>query len=121
MKLSDPHEQDVRDFYAYLIQHAQGRAQAITARDLGAALALGPNGDRALRALVHAANELGLLVVADNAGYFVPTSPAEVEEAIGRLRSQATEMLERARRIESLALKTFSPEQMSLWQVADRL
>ena len=116
MKLTDPHEQDVRDFYAYLTQHAQGRAQAITARDLGAALALGPNGDRALRALVHAANELGLLVVADNTGYFVPASPSEVEEAIGRLRSQATEMLERAKRIENLARQTFTAEQMSLWQ-----
>jgi len=115
MKLTEPHEQEVRYFYAHLAQHAQGRANAITARDLSAELTLGPNGDRALRALVHAANDLNLLVVADNAGYFVPASPAEVQEAIGRLRSQATEMLERAKRIESLASKTFSPEQIALW------
>ncbi len=114
MKPTEPERDEVRDFHAYLSEHARGQANALTARDLAAALDLGRHGDRRLRQLVHAANDAGLLVVADNGGYFIPSSPGEVDEAVGRLRSQAAQMMDRARRIENLAMQHFYSRQLSL-------
>ena len=114
MKPAQPSTDQVKEFVAYLSRHANGRSNALTARNLTAALKLGANGDRYLRALVHAANDAGHLVVADNCGYFMPAEPSEVDEAIGRLRSQAAEMMERARRIESLSTQKFYSTQLTL-------
>lgn len=113
---NSPHvtDQQVNDFYAHLANVAAGRPNAIPARLLVATLRLGANGDRVLRALAHRATELGLLLCADNSGYFVPNAPAEVEEMVGRLRSQAAEMNQRAARIESLASTHFYSRQMPL-------
>lgn len=107
-------EIQVREFHAHLATHAAGRTNAIPARDLVTALRLGANGDRLLRALAHRATELGLLLCADNSGYFVPSTPQEVEEMVGRLRSQAAEMNERARTIENLSVQHFYSHQMPL-------
>jgi hypothetical protein len=113
LKPAEPSTDEVKVFYDFLTEHANGQAHAMTARDLAAELMLGKSGDRRLRQLVHAANEAGLLVVADNAGYFIPLFPSEVDEAVGRLRSQAAEMMERARLIESLSMSKFYSTQTS--------
>ena len=107
-------DQQVQDFYAYLKAHATGREHALPARALIAPLRLGSNGDRLLRALAHRATEMNLLVCADNSGYFVPLQATEVEEMVGRLRSQAQQMNERARRIESLSAQHFVSTQLPL-------
>ena len=77
-----------------------GRAHARPARELSQHLSCT---DRRLRQLAHAANEIGILVCADNAGYYLPANREEVDETIGRLRSQSSEMTLRARRLEELA------------------
>lgn len=82
----------------------RGRDHAVTAK----ALSVDGFSDRELRALIHEATERGVLVCADNAGYFVPTSRAEVDECVRRLKSQGQEMLARAMRLEKLAHRDFS-------------
>lgn len=86
------------------LEHGRGNAQP--AKVLGVRLG---TTDRALRVLAHAATERGILICADNAGYFIPTSPDEVTVAIGRLRSQAFEMLTRAKTLERLARERWPP------------
>jgi hypothetical protein len=115
MKPTPPATTDVERFYHFVHTHAHGKANAITARNLGEALSLGASGDRKLRALVHAANESGLLIVADDSGYFEPDTPEECDESVGRLKSQAAEMLERARRIEALKVQHFYSTQMGMF------
>lgn len=94
-------------FVAHLQAHAVGRARALTAKQLGAVLDVS---DRALRELAHEATEAGVLVCADNAGYFVPATSTEVDETVGRLRSQAHEMLSRASTLARLAHDRFVPK-----------
>lgn len=103
---------DCARFVAYLQGCAVGRAHARTAKQLGAVLDVS---DRALRELAHEATEAGVLVCADNAGYFVPASPTEVDETVGRLRSQAHEMLSRAQALAKLADARFAPRAASLF------
>ena len=95
---------DLYVFIDYLNRMRCGRANAILARDLKRALGFS---DRYCRTLAHEANNLGHLIIADNAGYFMPSSPAEIDECVGRLRSQGHKMLERANRIEKLARRKF--------------
>lgn len=99
-------------FVAHLQAHAVGRARALTAKHLGAALDVS---DRALRELAHEATDAGVLICADNAGYFVPATPAEVDETVGRLRSQAHEMLSRATTLAKLADARFAPKAAGLF------
>ncbi len=99
-----PHPDDVETFVEYLRRAARGRTEARTAREINAALGFR---DRYLRALAHSANAAGILVCADNSGYFVPIDSAEVAQTIGRLRSQAFEMLSRATLLERLAGVSF--------------
>lgn len=101
----DTEPDELQEFAERLATIAYGKAQAQTARQLRAAYGYS---DRQLRALVHAANEAGYLIVADNGGYFVPAGEAEVDEAVGRLNAQALEMLARARQIKELAFLRFS-------------
>jgi len=115
MKPTPPNTADVNRFYQFVHVHAHGKANAITARVLTESLNLGASGDRKLRALVHAANESGLLIVADDHGYFEPDTPEECDESVGRLMSQAAEMLERARRIEALKVQHFYATQMGMF------
>lgn len=115
MKQPAPNPADVDRFYQFIHLHAHGKANAITARVLAQSLGLGDNGDRKLRALVHAANESGLLIVADDHGYFEPDTPEECDESVGRLMSQAAEMIERARRIEALKVQHFYSTQMGMF------
>lgn len=103
---------DCTRFVAHLQSHAVGRAQAWTAKQLSAALDVS---DRALRELAHEATEAGILVCADNAGYFVPATSTEVEETVGRLRSQAHEMLTRATTLAKLADARFAPKAAGLF------
>ncbi len=104
---------EVDRFVGYLQAHARGRLAARTARQIEADLGFN---DRKLRALAHQAAEAGILICADNAGYFLPASPEEVEETAGRMESQAKEMLGRVGRIRALAATVFrhAPEQMGL-------
>lgn len=103
-------------FVAYLQTHAHGKANARTAKALATALDLG---DRELRVLAHEATESGVLVCADNAGYFVPATAVEVEETVGRLRSQAHEMLGRASTLAKLASERFAPKAASLFDAGE--
>lgn len=95
---------EVNRLIEVLAKSAQGRARALTARQLK------DHGfsDRELRALAHEAATAGVLVCADNAGYFLPASREEVAECIGRLRSQGQEMLARACTLERLAFRQFN-------------
>lgn len=99
--------EDVQRLYAYLRVNAIGRENAKTAREIGDALELGKHFDRLLRAFKHAANESGLLICADNTGYFIPANRDEASESIGRIRSQGAEMLALARTLEHLADSQF--------------
>jgi MarR-like DNA-binding transcriptional regulator SgrR of sgrS sRNA len=98
--MSEPAPVDRDEVARFIGALRTGRANARTARDLAAYLGCT---DRRLRQLAHAANEMGILVCADNAGYFLPAARTEVDETIGRLRSQSAEMTTRARRLEELA------------------
>lgn len=100
-----PDAADVRTFVETLRQGARGRKRAIKASELarqvfGAEHAHGK--DRRLRALAHAATVNGIPIASGNAGYFFATAPEELDEVIGRLRSQAMRELERVRKLESL-------------------
>ena len=92
---------NAKDFFDHL---PFGRANAVTARQLAARYGIS---DRDARALADAAADAGLLVCADNHGYFRPATAAEVDETIGRLASQAARMSRRARIIRALADRAF--------------
>lgn len=98
----------VDSFCAYLEQHARGRDHAIFGKHLAVALGLGRNWDRKLRALANAANANGILVCTGDRGYFIAASFDEVEETIGRLESQALDMLKRIKTLRALAARQFS-------------
>lgn len=100
--------EQVSRFVAHLQEHALGRANAQTARQLSRSLHLGPNGDRLLRALAHAATEAGIVVCTGNSGYWLPETQAEAEETIGRLYSQGTEMIRRANALRALVSRRFA-------------
>jgi hypothetical protein len=89
----------------HLERNASGRGNALRARAINARL--GYN-ERTCRALVQEANRAGVLVAADNVGYFIPATAEEVDQAIGRLRSQAFEMLSRAHTLARLAATKFN-------------
>lgn len=101
----DTEPDEIQEFVERIGDIAYGKANARTARTLRATYGYS---DRQLRALVHAANEAGYLIVADNGGYFIPAGEEEVSEAVGRLNAQALEMLARARQIKELAFLRFS-------------
>lgn len=103
-------------FCAYLQQNANGRPNAIFGRHLAVALRLGKNWDRKLRALANAANAKGVLVCTGDRGYFIAASFDEVEETIGRLESQALDMLKRIKTIRALAARNFPAEHLALRQ-----
>ena len=95
---------EVTTFLTRLQATTRGRANALTARQLRERWGYS---DRTLRALVHAANEAGHLVVASDAGYYIPLSTRELDEPVRRLESQALEMLARARQIKELGRMAF--------------
>lgn len=94
---------------------AFGRTRARRGKVLAEALGVS---DRAVRSLAHDATKAGVLVCADNAGYYVGT-PEEVRETVHRLRSQAFEMLSRASQLEraaGLADRKASPAPLPLFE-----
>lgn len=95
---------DIGTLVDYLTAAARGKAEAKTARALRDRLGFR---DRYLRILVHEANVAGVLICADNAGYYIPQAAADVAETVHRLRSQAFEMLTRAKLLEKLAGERF--------------
>lgn len=103
-------------FCAYLEQHAQGRENAIFGKHLAVALGLGRNWDRKLRALANAANAKGVLVCTGDRGYFIAASLDEVEETIGRLESQAIDMMKRIKTVRALAARKFPAEHIARLQ-----
>jgi len=106
MKHRTPSQEEIEEFITALQDHI-GRENAIVARDLVDKMNLGNEGARRLRALAHEANEQGYLVCSGDAGYFIARDPDEVEETIGRIESQATEMFNRARQLRAIAAKRF--------------
>ena len=93
-------EAQVRTFVEHLRAHAYGRDNAQTALQVSLALGLGRrasgrivDGDRICRALANAARKAGQPVCSGNNGYWLPASPEEAEETIGRLQSQGVDML----------------------------
>lgn len=98
-----------RGLYDCLQRHAHGHDNAKTARWLVEKLGLpASTGDRVLRALANAATESGFIVCTGNAGYWIPATPEEAEETIGRLQSQGVQMIERAKQLRALVDKHFS-------------
>jgi hypothetical protein len=100
-------DDDVRAFHAWLKINAKGKACAKTARAIVRSPMLGFDA-RELRALAHRAIEMGILICADNDGYFVPTKLVEVDANVGRLRVQGIEMMTRAKALDALARQAFA-------------
>lgn len=97
----------IDEFYARV---PVGKAAAKSAAQLAAELGLAASqaqatesAKRTIRLLADQAVDAGLLLVADNAGYFVPAEYAEMEEAMARMASQEALMAERRRRVQALA------------------
>lgn len=109
-----PDQSSLEAFCACLTQHAYGRTNAKTARQLCRLLGLSTDGDRTLRALANAATDAGQLICTGNDGYWLPADPSEAEETIGRLQSQGVQMLERARQLRTLVERHFTPIQPNL-------
>lgn len=104
---------EAADFHSWLSTHAFGRAHAKTARalrDMGC-----ESNDRDLRTLREQAIAEGLLICADDSGYFVPATADEVGATVGRALSQAVKMIRSARRTERLARARFGPESLPLF------
>lgn len=103
-----PNAAELERFYNAL---PHGRDQALTARELSARLGLSErHGDRVLRNLAQHATDAGYLVCTSNAGYYRPASADEAQETIGRLRSQAAHMSDRARRMQGLMDRLFGQQ-----------
>lgn len=97
-------------FVKLLQAHARGEAKAMTANTILAALDLKAtdNNRREIRACAqHAVQQMGHLICSGSAGYFTPATPEEVATACGRLRSEAYELIRRAKRAEELAAEHF--------------
>lgn len=96
-------------FVAYLQHYACGEAHAKTATTILAALDLPATSQarRELRACAQHAIRSGRLVCSGNAGYFVPATPKEALSATTRLRSEAYELMRRAKRADQLAAEQF--------------
>lgn len=108
MTSSRPAEPSGAEIDAFVDALPVGRGQALTARQLAPRLGLhGANADRTIRSLAEHATLQGHLLCADNGGYFRPESADEAAETIGRLRSQGSKMLERARTLQALADREF--------------
>lgn len=82
----------------------RGRSRARVAKALAAVLGFN---DRLCRRLAHEAATRGVLICADDAGYYRPASRDEVDETVRRLRAQAFEMLSRAGALNRLADREF--------------
>jgi hypothetical protein len=102
---SGPDRADILAFVETLRGSARGRRKAITARAL-APLVFGNDGAagaaRKFRALAHAATALGHPIGSGNGGYWYCATPNELDETIGRLRSEALHMLVRVSKLEAL-------------------
>ena len=101
---------DIDDrFVSYLHAYAVGADKAQTAVTICAALGLAPNEQsrRILRACAQQASRDGHLVCSGQKGYYVPSSPAEVQASTARLRAEAGELWKRAKRVDQLAAERF--------------
>jgi hypothetical protein len=120
----------VQSFVEWLRTNAFGRDNAKTALQVSVALELGRrasgrivDGDRICRALANAARKSGQPVCSGNNGYWLPASPEEADETIGRLKSQGADMLAVANDLSRAVASQFnvkpkrrgiSPDQMPL-------
>ena len=102
-------------FVSYLQSYAVGAEQAQTAVTICAALGLVPNEQsrRMLRACSQQAIRSGRLVCAGQRGYYVPATAAEVLASTSRLRSEASELWKRAKRVDLLAAERFELVEVS--------
>lgn len=96
-------------FVTYLQHYAVGASQAQTAVTICGALGLEPNENsrRALRSCAEQASRCGVLLCSGQRGYYLPNSPAEVLTTTRRLRSDAGELWDRAKRMDRLAAAHF--------------
>lgn len=82
----------------------QGRDNGICAKDLAARLGVPP---RRLRRLISAAREDGIAICGKpESGYFVPTTPDELEETCAFLEHRALHSLRKLSRMKRVALPT---------------
>jgi len=105
--------EEIKQFMAYLTEHALGQRNAIEAKHLGPRLGIHHDVDRRLRELIRRAIGLGLLVCSGNTGYFIPLGLDEVDRCNSRLASQAMDTLERVRLTNLLARQTFISENLA--------
>jgi hypothetical protein len=96
-------------FVAYLRAFAVGSTHAQTAVTICHALALEPTEDsrRQLRACAQQASRCGVLLCSGQKGYYLPVSPGDAMASPRRLRSQAYEMIRRAKAEEELIASHF--------------
>ncbi len=96
-------------FLAHVRDRAVGRDHAQKAVTICAALGLEPSerNRRLLRACANRAGKDRHLVCAGPFGYYVPNTPAEASVSTRRMRSQAYEMLRRAKLEDELVAATF--------------
>ena len=106
-----PSDDDVARF---LVAVPYGRDNALTGRELAAALGLAdsdgellPHWDRHIRALREAAINSGALVCADDRGYFQPASREETDASTGRRRKQIFTTLASLKAEEELIARIF--------------
>ena len=80
----------------------QGRENGICARDLAAAISVSP---RQLRKLISAARDEGMAICGKPAsGYFVPTTPEELNESCAFLEHRALHSLRVLSRMRKVSL-----------------
>ncbi len=98
----------------FLAAVPHGRANALTGREIAAALgltdndgALLPHWDRHIRALREAAINAGALICADDNGYFIPSCREETDHSLGRRRKQIYTTLASLRAEEALINRSF--------------
>ena len=106
-----PSADDVARFLAAV---PYGRDNALTGRELAAALGLAdsdgellPHWDRHIRALRETAINSGALVCADDNGYFQPASREETDASTGRRRKQIFTTLASLKAEEELIARLF--------------
>jgi hypothetical protein len=98
---------------AYLETYAKGESRAVRASTLCSALGLeaSEQGKRVVRAAAQHAVQSGYLVCASQRGYFLPSSPSEVDSTARRLESESAQLKDRYRRLLALKAKHFPVSQ----------
>jgi len=105
VKPTGPDAADIRSLIEVMQRQARGKKRAMRWKELarevfGAAYA--EKKDRRIRALARAARMLGVPIASGNKGYFLATTPEDLNEVIRRQHSQAMKELESVRQLKQL-------------------